>query len=130
MAVSRLSMKRIMARPMKAAVVRCGSVALKRSDAASAAPGPHVQLRQDPGAEPPVRVYFADEPAETAHQIVDVSVFAGRTFGSHRRSRVPNLKVNRQSRIAVRHQARISVIIVVEHGDLEDASRSVRRRRD
>jgi hypothetical protein len=120
MVVSRLSLKRIMARPMKAAVIRGGSVALKLSDAASAAPGQHVQLRQDRGGEPPVRRDFADEPAEAAHQIVDVSVFADRTFGSHRRSRVTNLKVNRQSRIAVRRQARIGVIIVVEHDDLDD----------
>src|SRR5258708_29282841 len=46
--VSRLSMKRIMARPMKAAVVRGGSVGLKLSDAASAAPGQDLQLPQGP----------------------------------------------------------------------------------
>ena len=70
-------MKRMMARPMKAAVVRGGSVALKLSDAAFAAPGQHVQLRQDRGGAPPVRRDFADEPAEAAHQIVDVGLFAG-----------------------------------------------------
>src|SRR5260370_7898165 len=123
MVVSRLSMKRIMASLMRAAVVGGGSVALKLSDAASAAPGQHVQLRQDRGGEPPVRRDFADEPAEAAHQIVDVSVFADRTFGSHRRSRVTNLKVNRQGRIAVRRQARICVIIVVAPTDLANPSR-------
>ena len=93
MVESRLSMKRMMARPMKAAVVRGGSVALKLSDAAFAAPGQHVQLRQDRGGAPPVRRDFADEPAEAAHQIVDVGLFAGRAFGSRRRSRVPSLKI-------------------------------------
>src|SRR5260370_26825196 len=115
-----MSMKRIMARPVKAAVVGGGSVALKLSDAASAAPGQHVQLRQDRGGEPPVRRDFANEPAEAAHQIVDVSVFTHRTFGSHRRSKVTNLKVNRQSRRTVRRQARIGGILVLEQEQLED----------
>src|SRR5260370_17109653 len=107
MVVSRVSMKRIMARPMKAAVVGGGSVALKLSDAASAAPGQHVQLRQDRGGEPPVRRDFADEPAEAAHQIVDVSVFADRAFGGHRRGRGTNLKGKRPSPIALRPHPRI-----------------------
>src|SRR5258705_11066747 len=98
-------MKRIMARPMKAVVVRGGSVALKLSDAASAAPGQHVQLRQDRGGEPPGRRDFADQPTEAARPILDCHGFANPTLGNPPPGRVTNLKVNRQSPVAVwRHE--------------------------
>lgn len=79
------------------------------------APGQHMQLQQDRCREPSIPCDLVDKPSEVPHQIVDGGLVAARTRVGGQRCRIPDLQINRKSRIAVRHKPGIGVVIAIKH---------------